>query len=167
MRLNKNPTCWGPHSCSTLSFEHLLAKAPRSSLSFQPTNFPQPMGLSLPCTWLTRAPRARPPLVPRGFRPAAGPRALGYRSLSRARSLWLARHSSTGHAHRQRRGQVGFASSHSAAAGRREAAAGALAPGVGVARSFPDPSLLAHSDRSPRGSDEPRPASSSSRTGPA
>lgn len=96
---------------------------------------------------------------PLGSRPAAGPRALGYRSLPRARSPWLA-HSSTGHAHRQRRGQIGFASSHSAAAGQREAAAGALAPGVGVARSFPDPSLLAQSSRSPRGSGEPRPASS-------
>uniref|UniRef100_A0A8I5ZLL4 Syntaxin binding protein 6 n=1 Tax=Rattus norvegicus TaxID=10116 RepID=A0A8I5ZLL4_RAT len=96
---------------------------------------------------------------PLGSRPAAGPRALGYRSLPRARSPWLAR-SSTGHAHRQRRGQIGFASSHSAAAGQREAAAGALAPGVGVARSFPDPSLLAQSSRSPRGSGEPRPASS-------
>lgn len=49
----------------------MLAKAPRSSPPFQPTNFPQPMVTLSALHLLTRAPRARAPTCPLEL-PASG-----------------------------------------------------------------------------------------------
>lgn len=78
----------------------------------------------------------------------------------RAGALELA-HGRTGHAQRRPRRQPRFAGARTRRrAGGLAAAAGAPAPGVGVAGSFPpNPSLLARGSRSRRGRRERRPAS--------
>ncbi|XFG12017.1 hypothetical protein AB1E19_015641 [Capra hircus] len=78
----------------------------------------------------------------------------------RAGALELA-HGRTGHAQRRPRRQPRFAGARTGRrAGGLAAAAGAPAPGVGVAGSFPpNPSLLARGSRSRRGRRERRPAS--------